>query len=1317
MSGVGSGGGGGAIITLKHIFGLKGDVANNIHYLDETHVMYPAGYNIPIYDLDKKTQRFLPLTSPSALDAVSSGDISAMAVCSLTSAAGAKSGSSSDIGRVKRKILAVAERGEAGKASVSMFDPASGKRLGKGGFITSPEIQSTEIVSMDISPDGKHLLTQGGAPDWTLINWQHEKSKPLQIAKVSNQSGAVIHQVSYCPADPSVVCVTGNGILRFLHIEQNEFKSIPFSMGKREPQNYLCHCWIDDRILVGTDSGDILVFENAEFRGVLESSPAGGKSIDCIAPYSKGFVIGMDEGYVMIFDRDSQEIYKYAKSFQIDQNFVKVTSLAISPSEDYCVCTLENNQAYVLGLSNTDILKSEEMNFEPLAMPFHHMQITGLDVCIRKPLLATCGMDRSVRIWNYNTRQVEVTRFFNEQPHSIAFHPSGLHILVGFTDNLRMLNILMDDCIPVRDFAIKGCKECQFSHGGQYFAAANGSVIQVFATYTCEMLGSFNVHKAKVRSIAWLADDSSILSAGMDGQVFTTKIKSGEHVAVAKHKCNYTCAVGTSDGRVYAVGSDRHLKVIQESTLQAELNCGVVLTQLCTQVPRPPLKDRFLFAGTDTGVIRVFPIPVEGKCYDQQVHTGAITRMRCSPDDNYLFTVGEDGCLTISQIEQKRDASSTRARLGHAGGDHTLQWAEEILVNRSDLEEKMSILSDLQSKVTELMLHNETTLSLKDLAYKEKLRETTDKFNLELESDKHRYQSLEEEKEQLEKSYALKVEQLNSMQKSKMSELDAHHQFKLQQEQERFVEMKQRGAAQRAQCEDEISKQDEQCLVDRNRLSDEYEAKIQEARQLKLNIMIERESKRQEMQEDTSLTEAAADEEIDQLKMEADKKLTAERLTKLCLKDENAIFKRKFASLREDITENLDDLSRMKDKQQSLYDTIDTLEKDIKGHVKEIKERESTIEDKRHRIFELRKKNQELEKFKFVLDYKITELKRQIQPRKQEMKELNEQITEMEKELKNYKKESADLQLDVTELNLKYNGMETNITKEVAHREEVAARLAHFKTELHEVFQDIEDAKKLKDGIKRLFQRHVQNAQASEAKREKADAKEAAAAAAAATAGGPGQLFKPPAAVDDVHNDYQRQRHYLERSIDSHNAKCKKDMRVHIKEHTRIMQENIALTKEVNELRREKYHILVQQKSKEAAAVTKRPPATNGASGGGRAARLSKTISEGMNAAAAALVDDGDETEVQQEQIRALKKQLALLESEYQDLVHGGTAKAPGALSARGLQAGEKLPQIPNRTNSAGGDDGTGDVTSAMQSWRLDQQRADDEADEEKSER
>lgn len=54
----------------------------------------------------------------------------------------------------------------------------------------------------------------------------------------------------------------------------------------------------------------------------------------------------------------------------------------------------------------------------------------------------------------------------------------------------------------------------------------------------------------------------------------------------------------------------------------------------------------------------------------------------------------------------------------------------------------------------------------------------------------------------------------------------------------------------------------------------------------------------------------------------------------------------------------------------------------------ELAERESTIRDKDTRIFDLKKKTQELEKFKFVLDYKIKELKRDIGPREEEITNL-----------------------------------------------------------------------------------------------------------------------------------------------------------------------------------------------------------------------------------------------------------------------------------------------------------------------------------------
>jgi WD40 repeat protein len=82
-----------------------------------------------------------------------------------------------------------------------------------------------------------------------------------------------------------------------------------------------------------------------------------------------------------------------------------------------------------------------------------------MDTCIRKPLIATCSSDKSVRVWNYLENSSELIKYFPEEAFSVAIHPSGLYILVGFSDKLRLMNLLIDDIRSFREFTIRGCRE------------------------------------------------------------------------------------------------------------------------------------------------------------------------------------------------------------------------------------------------------------------------------------------------------------------------------------------------------------------------------------------------------------------------------------------------------------------------------------------------------------------------------------------------------------------------------------------------------------------------------------------------------------------------------------------------------------------------------------------------------------------------------------------------------------------------------------------------------------------------------------------
>lgn len=86
-----------------------------------------------------------------------------------------------------------------------------------------------------------------------------------------------------------------------------------------------------------------------------------------------------------------------------------------------------------------------EQRYEHLISSFHSKQIHGLDVCIKKELVATCSSDRTVRLWSYTSQNMFRQELFYKcdfEAHALAFHPSGLHLVVGFSDQVRLMNIL-----------------------------------------------------------------------------------------------------------------------------------------------------------------------------------------------------------------------------------------------------------------------------------------------------------------------------------------------------------------------------------------------------------------------------------------------------------------------------------------------------------------------------------------------------------------------------------------------------------------------------------------------------------------------------------------------------------------------------------------------------------------------------------------------------------------------------------------------------------------------------------------------------------
>ncbi|CAF4141329.1 unnamed protein product, partial [Adineta steineri] len=404
------------ILSVKQIIGVRSSVTNGLAFQDEQTVVYIAGGNIVLYGIDQKAQKVIPCS------------INAQALTTMTVSP-------------NRRVIAVAERIND-HPSVTIYDLQTGKRR----KTLQPEtMKSTDIVSLLFSSDSKYLLTQGDAPDYQLIYWSWEKGKVMASTDIKPTAGshptASVNQVSFNPQDNTQICATGHGLFKMFRYTDSTLK--PSQNLKQEHFNFTCHCWIsDERLLAGTDQGKLLVIQNGEIlheikvdtksdsrsvtshysmderSGGNESSMdinadgdhVGKSEIKCIVPYSRGVLIAAGVNKVYMFDRidDNREYYRRNREILLPSdttdkiNNERIVSMCLSPSEETLIALTDHQQIYQLSFSGIDITK-DVATFSYLADGYHHAQVTGVDTCIRKQLIATCGVDKSVRIWNYET--------------------------------------------------------------------------------------------------------------------------------------------------------------------------------------------------------------------------------------------------------------------------------------------------------------------------------------------------------------------------------------------------------------------------------------------------------------------------------------------------------------------------------------------------------------------------------------------------------------------------------------------------------------------------------------------------------------------------------------------------------------------------------------------------------------------------------------------------------------------------------------------------------------------------------------------------
>eukprot|EP01138_Halocafeteria_seosinensis_P003456 gb/GECG01003532.1/.p1 GENE.gb/GECG01003532.1/~~gb/GECG01003532.1/.p1 ORF type:complete len:1206 (+),score=233.77 gb/GECG01003532.1/:1-3618(+) len=1130
-------------LIQRHVFGAKVNTDRALTFADDSHLLYPCGHSVVKYNIGNYSQNFIN-GSPNQ------GEITAIA------------------GSHGKRYLAIAEAGST--PCVSLYNM---RRLYRSKVLGStPEVTNCEYSSIAFNKSDTKLVGLTSGKHQYIVLWTLDKGAVVAAHPVVYERGITLYGIQFNKLNSDILCVNGNGFLRFFTTENNNIAECPMDeeFAGRETSDYTSAAYIaENQLISGTSQGGLLYFNDQDFKLALPESPDDGQAVLDVLSFSRGFITASADGSVRIYEYadDVNIAFSQSKKLQLTSSELeggsRILSLAVSPAEDYLALATSVNAIYKLPLGT--VLSKDEGDFAEL-VPAHgpkegeylhrrgsmnSCKVHSLDSAIRKPIVVTSGSDNTIRVWNYVDKTQELCKHFADTAFSVACHPSGLHILAGFTDKLRYMNVLLDDLRPMKEINIKNCKECRFAKGGHLFAAMNVKLIQVYNSYTCEMLHSLRGHSGVITSLSFSPDDRTLLSAGLDGRLYAWNMvdgrRTGEYVAKDIKISN---ASATSDETTaYSVGTDKRLSLVDLNAQQVER--GVPSKKALGSVVVGSGLTGILMTGEsdecDTGNIISYPYPLpegEPETISYAATSSGISKMILSHDSTQLFASGLDGSVLVYEVRDKD------GRIPFREATAKMPWSDEVLVTRSDLEDMASAIAELEETQEEMQSNNEYALRMKEIAFQEDMKKLTERYSAELEQEKQQYELLQEEKMDLEREFGESISALQVSHRSEKQKREGLYQEKIMEEVERYQQKE--NECQKALEDHRARKQELIDAHERNMANKRefYEQQLKEARERRQEMADDKKGTLRDWEETRNQMEQDLDEQTNNMRKSYESRLEEQKQLILKCKSENGIMKKKFASLQKDIEDQQEEVQSLEENKYKLDQQISSLGKEIEVLNTMIKEKDASIGEKEKRIYELKKKNQELEKFKFVLDYKIRELKRQIEPRENEIANMKQQIKEVDAELESFHQSNAELDEAIGDIRKQIDQLHEDTSKKKIQLTKVNGIIKRFHTELYKVSHSILEPEDLRENFLKLYEEFVPKGKTLQG------------------------------ADQSIVEEYEKQKQYLESTVNEMQKRVNENSDAARKENFSLMQENMQLINELSSLRKQAQELETEKKNR-----------------------------------------------------------------------------------------------------------------------------------------
>ncbi|KAH9126591.1 hypothetical protein LEN26_008871 [Aphanomyces euteiches] len=1025
----------------EFVLGVRGSIQNNVEFGSDNQLIFPAAHHLCLLNLDRRSMEFFHPTR--GIRSVQSMCVSAnrelVAVCEQASARFSKN---------------ISDQLGVNPNQISIYKLGTRARLKM-----LPTQSHAPILSVAFSADTRCLVTLEDAPTYRISFWKWGTAKLVAHAACPSRGT----RIRICPSNANLITISGPMVLRMWTLTSSgDLRMANLIPQIREQEHFVDHVWVRDYLVTVSELGTLLTFRCTEDARVelihstrlnqMSVNLASGK-VETIAASTKGFVLAGTEGIFGVFEFSDDPKDPFILIRALSAGEMTIESVAISPNCENVVAYTSSQRLVTLSMGAIDVVQDGHADFHDVIPNGTHCgSILTFDLCLQKPIVVTCGADKTIRSWNYLLSTYEVVAQLSEELLTMSLHPAGYQIAISFKERVRLYNILQDGLRVLREISMKAANVLQFSHGGHLFACGAGLNISIYRTYTCDLVHTFSGHINAIQSLRWSTDDTYLYSAGNDGALYCWNTHTGNRCddmqLVVKH-CKFTSTIiDSANPKCVAVsGSDGKLREIQSGEETVSIDLGTPLMHMAITK-----SNRWLFIATRLGAVYVFAWPLgtqTAPVHDISVHSEPITQLHLTDDDRYLirhnlsrnlnanvdFSSSEDGCVYIFRVDDNT-GHLTETDLVHRKMPAIM--SDAVLVSREEIEDKNEQLGDLQQKYEQVKSDMDFSLHSKENEWIDRLRFLKEECEHSLVQERTRYEELEQRYQSSLRKHQDEFAQKESNHAKFSQELENRYEHKLAMEIARYDRLSEEMELTRQQCATLIEAQDKQ-----QRLVLENERRAANSRakeQVELIKRVKEDLTYNHVKFEEVLSQQEEDYEfqIQKLKQEYEQQLTAERQNTAIKETQITGKNSKIDSLKKKIQElkahsSARDilLSTEKAKTAKLEAALANYEKHIEGLQQSIDEKEKSVQ-------ELKATNRVLESFRFVLDTRVEELQSEKSPMQKLISGLESRIHDVQEEMVQefHQKDLAEETLASKDIKIKALTNEVNALRLITRKKE-----------------------------------------------------------------------------------------------------------------------------------------------------------------------------------------------------------------------------------------------------------------------------------------